>query len=281
MTDTKSIKRTPKQNVILGLKIALNVVFYAIIVLVLFFSIANIRAKNDPTKIPNIFGNGYLTVQSNSMDGSETDSFKKGDLIIVKTATEKRINDLEIGDIITFVDPELGKTQGFSTALNTHRIIYIAENDSQKQYVTVGDYAREGWEKRNNQTFDYKSESYQSLTYSEVLDDLVSKFNNNFQISSAQQIVGVYSSKFSGLGSTVDIVNNNFLIIVVLPVVLFLIFEIAVFIYNLLAYKNEKNRLQEANNGQAMSSEDIEKLKEELKKQLLEDMKKGNDNNNK
>ena len=49
---TKELKTpmTTKQKVWFGVKIALNVVFYILILLVLLFSISNIRAKNKMIK---------------------------------------------------------------------------------------------------------------------------------------------------------------------------------------------------------------------------------------
>ena len=83
---------TTKQKVWFGVKIALNVVFYILILLVLLFSISNIRAKNKNDQIPNIFGKGYLNVLSDSMTGDNKDSFNTGDMIIVKIANKKYIS---------------------------------------------------------------------------------------------------------------------------------------------------------------------------------------------
>ena len=57
---------TTKQKVILGLKIAGNVVFYVVIILLFLFSIMNINAGGKGG-IPNLFGKGYLSVKTNSM----------------------------------------------------------------------------------------------------------------------------------------------------------------------------------------------------------------------
>ena len=77
-------KLSTKELVIKILKIAGNVVFYAIICLLLLFSIMNIRGSKNAESYPNIFGRGMLSVLTPSMDGDQEDSFKVGDLIIVK-----------------------------------------------------------------------------------------------------------------------------------------------------------------------------------------------------
>ncbi len=282
MTDSTSAikpKRTAKQNVILGVKIALNVVFYSIIVLILIFSIANIRSKNQPDQIPNIFGSGYLTVQSNSMEGSEKDSFNKGDLIIVDIASEKDINNLKIGDIITFKDDNLSG-QGAAKKLNTHRLIYMAEENGVMFYYTVGDRVREQWERINNTTLDYKSESFQNQSADEVISILTNLGNNAYQISVASDIRGIYKSKMSGVGNVIDTINNNFLVCIVLPIVLFLIFEIGVFIYNIMAYKNEKNKLA-TNNKASVSEDEISRIKEQLRNEIMKEIEKKDNNENK
>ena len=51
-------------------KIVLNVIFYTLIVVLLLFSIANIN-KKDQFSVPNLFGKGFSTVVSPSMEGSQ------------------------------------------------------------------------------------------------------------------------------------------------------------------------------------------------------------------
>ena len=71
VVDTKSKKknkepRTTKEKVFLGFKIAGNILFYLVIILLFLVSIMNINASNNDG-MPSIFGRGYLSVQSNSM----------------------------------------------------------------------------------------------------------------------------------------------------------------------------------------------------------------------
>ena len=63
---------TTKQKVMLGLRIAFNVVFYALIIALFLFSLMNIRGGNGTTNFPNIFGKGFLSVQSDSMERDES-----------------------------------------------------------------------------------------------------------------------------------------------------------------------------------------------------------------
>lgn len=262
------------KRVVLGLKIVLNVIFYAIILVVLLFSIANIRGKNKSDNIPNIFGKGYLTVQSDSMTGTEKDSFSKGDLIIVDIPSQKEIENLEAGDVVTFADPYL-KQEGISSQLNTHRILYKATINDNLVFYTVGDKIRLELDSVNGEAFDYLSDDFQNLSYEEAEKELIARFGmDNVQQSGVSQIKGIYSSKISGFGKVIDTINDNFLVCIVLPIVLFLLFEIAVFVYNLILVKNESKKSAAS----ALSNEEREKLKEQLRAELMQELKKDSEN---
>ena len=110
-------------------KITLNVIFYTLIALLLLYSVIIISSRGN-NKIPNLFGNGFLAVETDSMVGDNKDSFNPGDLIFVKILSDAEKANLKEGDIITFIDPAL------SSKLNTHRI-YEVRNDGLIQ--TKGD----------------------------------------------------------------------------------------------------------------------------------------------
>ncbi|MFA5693194.1 MAG: signal peptidase I [Acholeplasmataceae bacterium] len=102
-------------------KITLNVIFYTIIALLLIYSIIIISSRGD-NNIPNVFGNGFLAVETDSMVGDNNDSFNPGDLIFVKILSDSQKENLKVGDIITFKDPALQRR------LNTHRIVDVRAN---------------------------------------------------------------------------------------------------------------------------------------------------------
>lgn len=84
------------------LKIAGNVLFYTLIVLLLLFSISNLSIKSNKD-IANIMGRGFLPVISDSMEGNNPDSFNKGSLVLVKLLSESDKDELQVGDVITFM----------------------------------------------------------------------------------------------------------------------------------------------------------------------------------
>lgn len=273
---TKELKTpmTTKQKVWFGVKIALNVVFYILILLVLLFSISNIRAKNKNDQIPNIFGKGYLNVLSDSMTGDNEDSFNTGDMIIVKIANKKNISKLEVGNIVTFYDYRLASNKGAGSALDTHRIVYIDKtNNDSYVYYTVGD--------KIAKQLNFDASKLNADNYLTILNSLGS---NNYQAFGSTEIRGIYSGKWSGFGKTIQTINNHFIAIIIVPVAILLVFEIGVLVLNIMRAREEKLKLemketsQELVNQETISADEKEKLKAELRAELLKEMLKESDN---
>lgn len=265
---------TTKQKVWFGVKIALNVVFYILILLVLLFSISNIRAKNKNDQIPNIFGKGYLNVLSDSMTGDNKDSFNTGDMIIVKIANKKNISKLEVGNIVTFYDYRLASNKGAGSALDTHRIVYIDKtNNDSYVYYTVGD--------KIAKQLNFDASKLNADNYLTILNSLGS---NNYQAFGSTEIRGIYSGKWSGFGKTIQTINNHFIAIIIVPVAILLVFEIGVLVLNVMRAREEKLKLemketsQELANQETISADEKEKLKAELRAELLKEMLKESDN---
>ena len=64
------------------ISIVINSVFYVVIALILVVSLGVITSK-DRNEITNVFGRGIVPILTDSMDGTQSDSFKKGALLIV------------------------------------------------------------------------------------------------------------------------------------------------------------------------------------------------------
>ena len=237
---------TTKQKVWFGVKIALNVVFYILILLVLLFSISNIRAKNKNDQIPNIFGKGYLNVLSDSMTGDNKDSFNTGDMIIVKIANKKNISKLEVGNIVTFYDYRLASNKGASSALDTHRIVYIDKtNNDSYVYYTVGD--------KIAKQLNFDASKLNADNYLTILNSLGS---NNYQAFGSTEIRGIYSGKWSGFGKTIQAINNHFIAIIIVPVAILLVFEIGVLVLNIMRAREEKLKLEMKETSQELANQE-------------------------
>ncbi len=154
-------------------------------------------------------GNGVpnvfgLRIFSIQSDSME-DTFYEGDLIV--DAGVKDIKKLEVGDVITFFTIIKGER-----ALNTHRIKDIKDNGTYTSFVTQGD--------------------------NEDQEDYMEVHEN--------EVVGRYLFRIPALGSVIDFLQTSvgFLIVIVLPVFLFFVYNLVQFFRVFFSYKMEKMRLQ-------------------------------------
>lgn len=169
----------------------------------------------------------------------ETDSmaptFRAGDLIFIRKTD---VTALKEGDIITFhtiINNEY--------ALNTHRIDSIANLEGNRSYTTKGD---------NNEIAD-----------AHVISD--------------GDIVGKYVGKMPGLGKVMDFLSSSmgFLLIIVLPLLLFFIYQVyhlimvSINLKKSIAAEETAEKVLAKEEAEAMLAE-AKRLKEEAEAQLAE-----------
>ncbi len=282
-------QKTEKKNIVLKVvKICATTVFYLIILFIFLVSIANINAGKSTDSMPNIFGRGYLSVQSDSMNGSQKDSFKVNDMIVVKALNndskrEKAAKDLKIGDVVTFYDKNLTSTK----KLNTHRvvlIVYSSEGSVQSIY-TMGDKYAEGTMKSMYYNGEYSltmfSEKYGDFSVSsnvQMIDTLLS--GGNLQEISVSDLRGTYVKTISGGGKTEGFIKQYGNVVILLPLFIFLLVEIYFFSKNVVAYRKEKYAETHADEIQKEKDLERERLKEELRREMLEELKKNEEAKN-
>ncbi len=112
-----------------------DVLLVLLLVIAIVITVMTFTSKNSQDGIGNIFGYTPFSIQSDSMKPT----FKSGDLIITKEV--KNINDLKIGDVITY-STVLSDDSGRSVrGFNTHRIVDVEYNTDEtiKSFVTKGD----------------------------------------------------------------------------------------------------------------------------------------------
>ena len=138
--------------------------------------------------------------------GVETDSMKnvinEGDLIFSKLTDEN--TELKENDIVTFYQNIQGESR-----LNTHRIIEITEHNGEKVYKTKGD---------NN-------------------------YDPDEELKTADQIVAVYTgTKIPVVGKFFNFIRTQlgFFLCILLPMIIFFIYEAIRVIMNIIAYNKEK-----------------------------------------
>ncbi len=277
-----SNQKNENKNIVLKVvKICATVVFYLIILFIFLVSIANIKAGKSVDSMPNIFGRGYLTVASNSMEGTQSNSFKQNDMIVVKnlSSDSKRVDaakELKVGDVITFYDKNLSSNK----KLNTHRIVLINKDKSGNinTIYTMGDKYAEGTMKSLYYNGVYSitkfEETYGDLSVSsnvQMIDQLLS--GGNLQEVGVSDLRGVYIKTISGGGKVEGFIKQYGNVVVLLPLFLFLAFEIYMFSRNVIAYKKAKYEETHADEIKQQKEEERKKLKEELMKELLEEQK--------
>lgn len=233
-------------------KIVLNVIFYTLIVVLLLFSIANIN-KKDAYSVPNLFGKGFTTVETSSMEGSQKDSFTKEDLVLLDVVTDgnrdKVAAKLEKGDIITF---KAWSDAHANYILNTHRIVDIVEVNGKTLFITQGDRTAE-------MNDDYKYNAERDWDPAEGLK------TTHCELVAAEDLRAVYSGKWVGAGAAFKFVqsSNGFLLCVVLPVALFFLVELVLLLLNFMKIRQQKRDEQHAEEMERIKAEQAARLEEE------------------
>ncbi len=216
--------------------IALNVVFYTLIVGLILFSFATMQLKRNDD-IAGFFGRGFLTVLTDSMDGNEDDSFTSNDVIFVNILDDSERADLKVGDVITYFSmdiPGLG-IQGFIT----HRIVDTFSLDGELYLITQG--------------------------------DKVGSFPDNpIHISEARAL---YTGQFAGAGSALKYLQspNGFAIFIILPVFLLLIFQGIVLGRNIYLSNQAKIEVRMAEQKEQAQLQ-LEAEKEKIRQQILAEL---------
>ena len=185
------------------LKRATNIIVDTVVVLILIVSILVVMLSltSKSSGVPNIFGIAPLSVQTQSME----DTINPGDLIFC-TLTE--IDDeFQKDDVVTF-PIEINGEQ----VLNTHRIVDVAKDENITYYKTQGDNKETNPEPDND-------------------------------LQTASTIVAKYTgTKIPGLGNVLSFIRTQlgFFLCILLPMIIFFIYEAVRVVMNLLAYNKEK-----------------------------------------
>ncbi len=194
-------KNVSKTRKIIG--IIANVLMWLFIVFAVVVTIFAFSAQSSADGIPTIGGKVMSPVLSPSMEPE----IRKGDLIFSRKLAPEEKTALEVGTIISFkVDLDGDGTP----EVNTHRIVEVIKSGSNVEYRTKGD---------NNAMAD---------TYTVNAYDVISVF------------VKGKDTRLPLAGSVISFLlkPTGFLIVIVLPLVLFFIFEIIMFVRKLLEIKN-------------------------------------------
>ncbi len=182
------------------LKKVVNIIIDVLIVIMLIIS-AIVAAMSLASQNDGISNLfGYAPLSVQS--DSMVPTFEQGDLLISKVVYFD--TPIEKGDVITFTE-NIGGVE----SLNTHRVIDIDDNDGFKMYTTRGDNAPE----------------------------------DSVEIVSQLDVLAVYTgTNLKGFGNVYDFLTSQlgFFLVILLPLILFFIYEVFRVVRNLIEYNKEK-----------------------------------------
>ena len=245
--NAEEIKKVEKTKKIINTVI--TVVFAVFMVLILVFVIVQLQMKkNVENGLPNAFGVSFVRVESDSMasqyakdlnEKNNTDEygkgFDKGDIIVVKALKNVAAVEaygLKVGDIITYRGTIIKDGSMVATFI-THRIVAI--DDANQSVYTQGD---------KQVSLNVTDQEPSRVYYDEI--------------------AGVYKSniRFKGLADFMDS-KWVFFVFIIVPLLLFLMFEIFSFIRALKNYRNEQKQI-----AATPTLEEAEKTSADLEAQL-------------
>ena len=223
--DTKTQKKEPKKGWNL-VKSILNTIINIMIVIVLITSILiavlalTSKANNG---VSTILGYTIQTIESDSMKGGSPDGypegdFETGDLMIAKATNNDDSAKYELGDIATYITYD---TEG-EQVLMVHRIVGTGKNSAgETVYQTQGDN-REMSEVPDQQTVDgyLSAGSFVSVYYCSTYKGIIIK----------------------GFGSFLNYLQSQqgFFFIVLLPMIIFFMYELIRVVLNFTSYRKAK-----------------------------------------
>lgn len=186
-----------------------NVLIWIFVALSLLVTIAVFAAQRSEDGVPALFGKSLITIETGSMEPT----YNSGDLVFMKKLTNEEKDNLKVGDIITFRTSIDINGDGKAGDLNTHRI--HAHEEGTLTFVTKGDH---------NLIPDNEGANPYTVHY----DDIIGLCEED--------------GKLGGVGSVVKFLRSSlgFFLCIVLPLILFFLYELYRFISILMAQKAEK-----------------------------------------
>ncbi len=186
-----------KEKVFKTLGIIGNVFLWIIVAFSILTTIFVIASQNNKDGVPELFGKSFITIETNSMEPT----YEVGDMVFMEKLSDEEKTKLTEKDIITFrvdLDGD-GKRE-----LNTHRIVRIEGNS----IYTKGDHPD-------------APEDTNPVAYGDIIGKCTEK------------------GKIGGLGGVMNFLRSSlgFFLCVVLPMLLFFLYELYNFISLLVARK--------------------------------------------
>lgn len=189
------------------LSVTLNVIVWAFVIFSLLITVMVFAAQNSDDGVPAIFGKSLITIETGSMDPT----YKVGDLVFMtKLTDEQKQTGLNVGDIITFRTSIDINGDGEIGDINTHRI--HAHEEGTLTYITKGD---------NNLLPDNEGDTPYTVHASDIIG------------------VCTEEGRLPGVGGIIKFLRSSlgFFLCIVLPLILFFLYEVYNFISVIVAEK--------------------------------------------
>jgi signal peptidase len=189
--------------------IVANVLIWALVAFSLLITIMVFSAQGSSDGIPALFGKSWLTIETPSME----DTYMVGDLVFMTKLSDEDKMSLQKDDIITYRAPIDINQDGITGDINTHRIYSIDPNTG--VIVTKGD---------NNILPDNEGDTAYTIHRNDVIG------------------VCTEDGKLGGVGNVINFLRSSlgFFLCVVLPLILFFLYELYNFISILVSERAKK-----------------------------------------
>ena len=196
------------------LSIVLNTLIWIFVIFSLLITILVFSAQGSKDGVPSIFGKSLITISTNSMEPT----YKAGDLVFMEKIADEEKFTLAENTIITFHAPVDLNNDGLLGDINTHRIVEVVDANGDgdaEYYVTKGD----------------------------AVDIKDNEGDNKYTVKPAD-IIGVCTEdgKLGGVGNVISFLRSSlgFFLCIVLPLILFFLYELYHFISIIITEKAKK-----------------------------------------
>ena len=234
------------------LSIAINSLIWLFVIFSLLITILVFTAQGSKDGVPSIFGKSLITISTDSMKPV----YDAGDLVFMQKLDSEEKFELSKDTIITFRAPIDIDNDGIKGDINTHRIDQVVYKDGTEEvnyYITKGDY---------NPGHDNEGDEPYTVAPADVIG------------------VCTEDGKLGGVGNVITFLRSSlgFFLCIVLPLILFFLFELYHFISLIVSEKAKKA----AANAAPIDEEEIKKRaveeylakqknEEEIKKRAIEE----------
>ena len=190
-------------------EIVANVLIWAFVAFSLLITIMVFTAQGSSDGIPALFGKSWLTIETASMEKT----YMVGDLVFMTKLSDEDKLELKKDDIVTYRAPIDINGDGITGDINTHRIYSIDPNTG--VIVTKGD---------NNILPDNEGDTAYTIHRNDVIG------------------VCTEDGKLGGVGNVINFLRSSlgFFICIVLPLILFFLYELYNFISILVSERAKK-----------------------------------------